>query len=124
MKANQKYFHVLDDKGRLKPRFITIANIDSNDPQQVIEGNERVIRPRLADAAFFYDKDRSRPLADRIEALSSVVFQQQLGTLADKAKRSAVVAAFIAEQTGGDATQARRAAELAKCDLITEMVLE
>ena len=124
MKANQKYFHVLDDQGRLKPRFITIANIDSSDPQQVIEGNERVIRPRLADAAFFYDKDRSRPLADRIEALSSVVFQQQLGTLADKAKRSAVVAAFIAEQTGGDATQARRAAELAKCDLITEMVLE
>ena len=124
MKANQKYFHVLDDQGRLKPRFITIANIDSSDPQQVIEGNERVIRPRLADAAFFYDKDRSRPLADRIEALSTVVFQQQLGTLADKAKRNAVVAAFIAEQTGGDATQARRAAELAKCDLITEMVLE
>ena len=124
MKANQKYFHVLDDEGRLKPRFITIANIDSSDPQQVIEGNERVIRPRLADAAFFYDKDRSRPLADRIEALSTVVFQQQLGTLADKAKRNAVVAAFIAEQTGGDATQARRAAELAKCDLITEMVLE
>ncbi|MBA2777882.1 glycine--tRNA ligase subunit beta [Billgrantia kenyensis] len=124
MKANQKYFHLLDEQDRLKPRFITIANIDSNDPQQVIEGNEKVIRPRLADAAFFYDTDRKKPLSDRIASLSGVVFQKQLGTLADKAHRSAAVAAFIAGRIGGDVAQARRAAELAKCDLVTEMVLE
>ncbi|WP_445156435.1 glycine--tRNA ligase subunit beta [Halomonas sp. E14] len=124
MKANQKYFHLIDEQGRLKPQFITIANIDSQDPQQVIEGNEKVIRPRLADAAFFYDTDRKQPLAARIPGLANVVFQQQLGTLADKAHRSAAVAAFIAGRIGGDVAQARRAAELAKCDLVTEMVLE
>ncbi|MCC5884606.1 MAG: glycine--tRNA ligase subunit beta [Halomonas sp.] len=124
MKANQKYFHLLDEQGRLRPQFITIANIDSHDPQQVIDGNEKVIRPRLADAAFFYDTDRKQPLSARIPGLASVVFQQQLGTLADKAHRSAAVAAFIAGRIGGDVAQARRAAELAKCDLVTEMVLE
>ncbi|MGR4066217.1 glycine--tRNA ligase subunit beta [Billgrantia sp. C5P2] len=124
MKANQKYFHLLDEQGRLLPQFITISNIDSQDPQQVIEGNEKVIRPRLADAAFFYDTDRKQPLSARIAGLASVVFQQQLGTLADKAHRSAAVAAFIAGRIGGDVAQARRAAELAKCDLVTEMVLE
>ncbi|QJQ97431.1 glycine--tRNA ligase subunit beta [Halomonas sp. PGE1] len=124
MKANQKYFHLLDEAGKLKPLFITISNIESSDPQQVIEGNEKVIRPRLADAAFFYDTDRKRPLASRIDELAGVVFQQQLGTLADKAHRSAAVAAFIAGQIGGDVGHARRAAELAKCDLVTEMVLE
>ncbi|NIC05454.1 glycine--tRNA ligase subunit beta [Billgrantia bachuensis] len=124
MKANQKYFHLLDAQGRLKPQFITIANIDSQDPQRVIEGNEKVIRPRLADAAFFYDTDRKQPLSARIPGLASVVFQQQLGTLADKAHRSAAVAAFIAGRIGCDVAQARRAAELAKCDLVTEMVLE
>ncbi|MFQ3788620.1 glycine--tRNA ligase subunit beta [Halomonas sp. A29] len=124
MKANQKYFHLLDEQGRLKPQFITISNIDSQDPQLVIEGNEKVIRPRLADAAFFYDTDRKQPLATRIPGLANVVFQQQLGTLADKAHRSAAVAAFIAGRIGGDVAQARRAAELAKCDLVTEMVLE
>ncbi|MFW6345610.1 MAG: glycine--tRNA ligase subunit beta [Halomonas sp.] len=124
MKANQKYFHLLDGQGRLKPLFITIANIDSQDPRQVIEGNEKVIRPRLADAAFFYDTDRKRTLASRIEELAGVVFQKQLGTLADKAHRSAAVAAFIAGRIDGDVAQARRAAELAKCDLVTEMVLE
>lgn len=124
MKANQKYFHLLDDAGHLKPLFITISNIDSADPQRVIEGNEKVIRPRLADAAFFYDTDRKRPLASRIGELSGVVFQQRLGTLADKAHRSAAVAAFIAGRIDGDVSQARRAAELAKCDLVTEMVLE
>ncbi len=124
MKANQKYFHLLDAAGHLKPLFITISNIDSTDPQRVIEGNEKVIRPRLADAAFFYDTDRKRPLTSRIGELSGVVFQQRLGTLADKAHRSAAVAAFIAGRIDGDVSQARRAAELAKCDLVTEMVLE
>ncbi|MDN3555961.1 glycine--tRNA ligase subunit beta [Halomonas maura] len=124
MKANQKYFHLLDAQGRLKPQFITVANIDSPSPELVIQGNEKVIRPRLADAAFFYDTDRQRPLADRIGGLSSVVFQQKLGTLADKAHRSAAVAAFIAGRIDGEVAQARRAAELAKCDLVTEMVQE
>ncbi|NAW34478.1 glycine--tRNA ligase subunit beta [Halomonas alimentaria] len=124
MKANQKYFHLLDDQGRLKPLFITISNIDSSDPSRVIEGNEKVIRPRLADAVFFYDTDRKRSLASRTAELAGVVFQKQLGTLADKAHRSAAVAAFIAGQIGGEASHARRAAELAKCDLVTEMVLE
>ncbi|XKE45562.1 glycine--tRNA ligase subunit beta [Halomonas organivorans] len=124
MKANQKYFHLLDAEGRLKPQFITVANIDSESPELVIQGNEKVIRPRLADAAFFYDTDRQRPLADRIGGLSSVVFQQKLGTLADKSHRSAAVAAFIAGKIDGDVAHARRAAELAKCDLVTEMVLE
>lgn len=124
MKANQKYFHLLDDQGRLKPLFITISNIDSQEPDKVIDGNEKVIRPRLADAAFFYDTDRKTPLADRRQGLSSVVFQQQLGSLADKASRVSVVAKAIAERIGGDIDHAERAAALAKCDLVTEMVLE
>ncbi|MDZ7851466.1 MAG: glycine--tRNA ligase subunit beta [Halomonas sp.] len=124
MKANQKYFHLLDHEGHLKPLFITISNIDSLEPEQVIQGNEKVIRPRLADAAFFYDTDRRRPLADRAPELAGVIFQKKLGTLADKAHRSAAVAAFIAGHIDGDVTQARRAAELGKCDLLTEMVLE
>ncbi|MGM0857548.1 MAG: glycine--tRNA ligase subunit beta [Pseudomonadota bacterium] len=124
MKANQKYFHLLDDQGKLKPLFITISNIDSADPQQVISGNEKVIRPRLADAAFFYDTDRKHTLASRIPQLESVVFQQQLGTLADKARRSSVIASYIAEQIQGDVSHAQRAVALAKCDLVTEMVLE
>ncbi|MDI5889864.1 glycine--tRNA ligase subunit beta [Halomonas rhizosphaerae] len=124
MKANQKYFHLLDQEGHLKPLFITIANIDSHEPEQVIQGNEKVIRPRLADAAFFYDTDRRRTLADRAPELAGVVFQKKLGSLADKAHRSAAVAAFIAGRIDGDVAQARRAAELGKCDLVTEMVLE
>lgn len=124
MKANQKYFHLLDDAGKLKPLFITIANIDSTDPDQVIAGNEKVIRPRLADAAFFYEVDRKRTLAARTPLLESVVFQKQLGTLADKARRSTVVATFIAEKINADVAHAQRAVALAKCDLVTEMVLE
>ncbi|MYL23688.1 glycine--tRNA ligase subunit beta [Halomonas alkaliantarctica] len=124
MKANQKYFHLLDENGNLMPLFITIANIESLDPEQVIQGNEKVIRPRLADAAFFYDTDRKQTLASRRPSLESVVFQQQLGTLADKAQRSEAVAVYIAEQIGGDVGNAQRATQLAKCDLVTEMVLE
>jgi len=97
MKANQKYFHLLDDQGKLKPLFITISNIESQDPDQVISGNEKVIRPRLADAAFFYDTDRKHTLASRIPQLESVVFQQQLGTLADKARRSTAIATLVTE---------------------------
>ncbi|MCK0744792.1 glycine--tRNA ligase subunit beta [Chromohalobacter nigrandesensis] len=124
MKANQKYFHLLDAEDRLKPAFITVSNIESREPQQVIEGNEKVIRPRLADAAFFYDTDRKQTLASRRDALDNVVFQKSLGTLGDKARRMETIGAFIAGQIGGDVDHAKRAAQLAKCDLVTEMVLE
>ncbi|WP_110673702.1 glycine--tRNA ligase subunit beta [Salinicola sp. RZ23] len=124
MKANQKYFHLLDADGKLMPQFITVANIESEDPQQVIYGNEKVIRPRLADAVFFFETDRKQTLASRQTSLSNVVFQRELGSLADKAARSEVVASFIAEKIGGDSSAAARAAQLAKCDLVTEMVLE
>ncbi|MCP1314142.1 glycine--tRNA ligase subunit beta [Halomonas sp. 707D7] len=124
MKANQKYFHLLDDDGALKPLFITISNIESADPQQVISGNEKVIRPRLADAVFFYDTDRKQRLAARIPQLENVVFQKELGSLADKVRRSTAIATFIAQKIGGDTGHAQRAVALAKCDLVTEMVLE
>ena len=124
MKANQKYFHLVDENGKLKPLFITISNIESQDPDQVIQGNEKVIRPRLADAAFFYETDRKHTLASRVSMLESVVFQQKLGTLADKARRTTAISALIANQIGGNPEFAQRAAQLAKCDLVTEMVLE
>lgn len=124
MKVNQKYFHLLDESGNLKPAFITISNIDSRDPRQVIEGNEKVIRPRLADAAFFYESDLKHSLASRRESLASVTFQHQLGTLADKSDRNETLARTIAERIGGNSGHAGRAAQLAKCDLVTEMVLE
>jgi len=124
MKENQKYFHALDSDGNLMPYFITLANIESKDPQQVIEGNEKVIRPRLADAAFFFETDKKQPLENRIEKLKSVVFQQQLGTLYEKACRIEGLAAAIAELINGDPQYARRAAQLSKCDLMTDMVFE
>ncbi len=124
MKEHQKYFHVVDAEGRLKPHFITLCNIESTDPIQVIAGNERVIRPRLADAAFFFETDKKTPLADRIEKLESVVFQQKLGTVADKTRRVENLAGALAEKIGAPAGQARRAALLSKTDLVTEMVLE
>ena len=124
MKANQKYFHLLDANGQLLPKFITIANLESRDPAQVVAGNERVIRPRLADAAFFFETDRRSTLDSRRAGLEDVVFQRRLGTLADKSRRIEVVAAEVANRIGGEPAHARRAAQLAKCDLNTEMVLE
>lgn len=124
MKANQKYFHLIDEEGKLLPRFITISNIDSQNPSLVILGNERVIRPRLADAAFFFETDKKTPLAHRAAGLEKVVFQQQLGTLADKTRRVRALALHIAQRIGADADHVARAAELSKCDLNTEMVLE
>ncbi len=124
MKENQKYFHALDADGKLMPYFITLANIESKDPQQVIEGNEKVIRPRLADAAFFFETDKKQPLEARIDKLKSIVFQQQLGTVYDKSQRIEGLAAAIAELINGDASYARRAAALSKCDLMTDMVFE
>ena len=124
MEEHQKYFAVRDKSGALLPYFITICNIESRDPAQVIAGNERVILPRLSDAAFFWETDRKRPLADRQEQLKTIVFQNKLGTVFDKSARVAELAAVIAEQIGGDADLAERAALLAKCDLVTEMVGE
>ncbi len=124
MKEHQKYFHVVNDSGQIQPYFITVSNIQSTDPQQVIAGNEKVIRPRLADAAFFFETDKKQTLESRIDKLKSIVFQEELGTVYDKAQRVAKLAAFIAEQIGGNIAWAERAAQLAKTDLVTEMVLE
>jgi len=124
MEEHQKYFAVRDKSGELLPYFITICNIESRDPTQVIAGNERVILPRLSDAAFFWDTDRKRPLADRQAQLKTIVFQNKLGTVFDKSARVAKLAAVIATEIDGDAALAERAALLAKCDLVTEMVGE
>lgn len=124
MKGHQKYFHVVDGDGKLMPHFITVSNIDSKDMNAVRSGNERVIRPRLADAEFFWNQDRKRPLAGYREALKNVVFQQQLGTLYDKSERIAGLAGVIAEQLGAERAAAERAGQLAKCDLMSEMVGE
>ncbi|ROR34363.1 glycine--tRNA ligase subunit beta [Inmirania thermothiophila] len=124
MQDHQRYFPVEGEDGGLLPWFVTVANIESRDPARVREGNERVIRPRLADAAFFWEQDRRRPLAARREALAGVVFHERLGSLLERSDRIARLAAAIAERLGGDADAARRAGELAKCDLVTEMVGE
>lgn len=124
MKEHQKYFHVVDEQGNLKPYFITVSNIESTDPAQVIAGNERVIRPRLSDAAFFFETDKKTPLASRNEKLEGIVFQKKLGSVADKTRRVAALAKTLAGFTGADAALAERAAMLSKCDLVTDMVLE
>ena len=124
MKEHQKYFHLVDEAGKLRPNFITVSNIESKDPIQVIAGNERVIRPRLSDAAFFFETDKKIPLEQRVPKLGSVVFQKQLGTLLDKTKRVVKVAAGLAERIGCPRELAERAALLSKTDLLTEMVLE
>ncbi len=124
MQDHQRYFPVRAKDGKLLPRFIAVANIESRDPPQVRAGNERVVRPRLADAAFFYAADRKTSLASRREALAGVTFQAQLGTLADKTVRVTALAAQIAQVAGQDPAAAQRAAELAKCDLLTAMVGE
>ncbi|MDH5445491.1 MAG: glycine--tRNA ligase subunit beta [Gammaproteobacteria bacterium] len=124
MKANQKYFHLVDKQGKLLPYFITISNVDSTDIDKVREGNERVIRPRFADAEFFWNQDRKQKLEDRIESLKSVVFQKELGTLYEKSQRVSQLAGEIASQLGSDKQQAQRAALLSRCDLMSEMVYE
>jgi glycyl-tRNA synthetase beta chain len=124
MQEHQKYFPTLDKNGDLAPSFVFIANLESKDPAQVIAGNERVIRPRLADAAFFWETDRKTPLVDRVEKLKAVTFQQQLGSMYDKATRLSAIAGEIARQLGDDIEQAERAAWLAKADLVTDMVFE
>ncbi|MDO6594099.1 glycine--tRNA ligase subunit beta [Neptuniibacter sp. 1_MG-2023] len=124
MKEHQKYFHHLDSEGKLLPNFTTICNIVSNDPQQVIEGNEKVIRPRLSDAAFFFETDKKSTLESRVEKLKSIVFQKDLGTLHDKASRISTLAGKVASVLGEDQAKAERAGLLAKTDLMTDMVYE
>ncbi len=124
MAEHQKYFHVLDNDGNLMPNFITISNIESSNPRVVIEGNEKVIRPRLADAMFFYEKDQQTTLASQQERLKKVVFQNQLGSVQEKAERVAELAKAIAPQVGADPELAHRAGLLSKCDLTTQMVGE
>jgi glycyl-tRNA synthetase beta chain len=122
--GHQRYFPVADSNGDLLPYFITVANIKSTDPEQVRSGNERVIHPRLADAAFFWNSDRRSPLIARSAALREVVYQRGLGSLADKSARVASLVESIAAALGANASYALRAAQLAKCDLCTDMVGE
>jgi glycyl-tRNA synthetase beta chain len=122
--GHQRYFPVADDSGALLPGFVTVANLESKAPDKVRDGNERVIRPRLADAAFFWDSDRRKALSTRQEALREVVYQRGLGSLYDKSARTAEIASWVAERLGIDSTHVVRAAGLCKCDLLTGMVGE
>ena len=125
MKTHQKYFHLNDaSSGSLLPAFITVANIESKQPEQVVSGNERVIRPRLSDAAFFFANDKQTSLISRQDRLGSVVFQHHLGSLLDKTRRVVAIAKQVANAIGADEATTLRAAELSKCDLVSEMVLE
>lgn len=124
MAEHQKYFHLVDQDNQLLPKFITIANIESKNTQSVIEGNEKVIRPRLADAKFFYDTDCKKSLASYTEKLKTILFQNKLGTLFDKTQRIKKLAEKIAAMLGEDSALVSRAAELCKCDLMTDMVYE
>ncbi|KMK15883.1 hypothetical protein ABW09_20100 [Pluralibacter gergoviae] len=124
MKGDQKYFPVYSADGKLLPNFIFVANIESKDPQQIIAGNEKVVRPRLADAEFFFNTDRKKRLEEYLPRLDTVLFQQQLGTLRDKTDRIESLAGWIAGQIGADVNHATRAGLLSKCDLMTNMVFE
>jgi glycyl-tRNA synthetase beta chain len=127
MKGNQRYFSVVDEAGAIQPHFITVCNIESKHPQSVRQGNERVIRPRLRDAVYFYERDQQRPLESYLEQLQEVVFQEKLGSVYDKSRRVSRLSAHIAIAMGAardDVELARRAGLLCKCDLVTEMVGE
>ncbi|QEH09179.1 glycine--tRNA ligase subunit beta [Histophilus somni] len=124
MKGDQKYFPIYDKDGKLLPHFIFVSNINPDDPSKIIEGNEKVVRPRLTDAEFFFKTDLKQKLEDRLPCLETVLFQQQLGTLRDKTARIEALAGEIAAQIGADQTKAKRAGLLSKCDLMTNMVFE
>ncbi|NAW68117.1 glycine--tRNA ligase subunit beta [Vibrio sp. V27_P1S3P104] len=124
MKGDQKYFPVYDANKNLLPHFIFVSNIESKEPRHVIEGNEKVVRPRLADAEFFFNTDLKSKLVDRLPQLETAIFQQQLGTIKDKTDRITVLAGYIAEQIDADVEKSKRAGLLAKCDLMTSMVFE
>ena len=124
MKGDQKYFPIYDKDGKLLPHFIFVSNINPEDPAAIIEGNEKVVRPRLTDAEFFFKTDLKQKLVDRLPRLETVLFQQQLGTLKDKTDRIEQLAGEIAKQIGADEAKAKRAGLLSKCDLMTNMVFE
>ncbi|NRA59426.1 MAG: glycine--tRNA ligase subunit beta [Psychrobium sp.] len=124
MKDNQKYFPLLDNNGKLMARFIFVANIESKEPTTVIEGNEKVIRPRLADAEFFFKQDQKKTLESRLPSLENILFQKQLGTLREKSARISALAEIIATKIDTNAVDAKRAGLLCKTDLMTDMVLE
>ncbi|SUT95735.1 glycine--tRNA ligase subunit beta [Actinobacillus lignieresii] len=124
MKGDQKYFPIYDKDGKLLPHFIFVSNINPEDPTAIIEGNEKVVRPRLTDAEFFFKTDLKQRLEDRLPRLETVLFQQQLGTLRDKTARIEALAGEIAVQIGADKAKAERAGLLSKCDLMTNMVFE
>ncbi len=124
LKHHQKCFCLEDGQGRLLPNFITVGNIESLDPEKVIQGNERVIRPRLADAKFFFETDKSRSLESRLPELEKVVFQEALGTVGAKSRRVARLSSWIADKLAVDIAVCERAATLGKCDLVSDMVGE
>ena len=124
MKGDQKYFPIYDKEGKLLPHFIFVSNINPEDPSKIIEGNEKVVRPRLTDAEFFFKTDLKQRLEDQLPRLETVLFQQQLGTLRDKTARIEALAGEIAMQIGADKAKAERAGLLSKCDLMTNMVFE
>ena len=124
MSEHQKYFHIVDDAGNLLPNFITVSNINSTDADKVISGNERVIRPRLADAAFFFETDKKLSLASLRERLKTIVFQKQLGTIFEKTERIGSLAEGLATALKADANAAKLAGQLCKADLASDMVLE
>ena len=124
MRTNQKYFPLFDAQGRLQPRFLIVSNLEVEDPRSIVDGNQRVVRPRLADARFFFDQDRRTTLASRVPQLATVVYHARLGTQAQRSRRVETIAVAIAARLGLDAAAAGRAAQLAKCDLLTGMVGE
>ena len=124
MQDNQKYFALFNQNNELMPFFITISNIDSKRPEVVANGNQRVIRPRFADAQFFFEQDQKTRLADRIEKLDTVIFQKKLGSIGDKVRRVSALAEWIADQIDADKHAVKRASQLCKCDLLTDMVGE
>jgi glycyl-tRNA synthetase beta chain len=124
MKSHQKYFHMVDDNGKLLPAFISVANIESRNLSVIIDGNERVIRPRLTDSEFFWEQDKANSLASRLPKLDSVLFMKSLGSMGEKAKRIESLSTYIANVIGANADHSARAGLLAKTDLVSDMVVE
>ncbi|CAE6793399.1 glycine--tRNA ligase subunit beta [Paraburkholderia nemoris] len=124
MQTNQKYFALTDANGKLRSRFLIVSNIETKTPGDIVEGNERVVRPRLADAKFFFEQDKKKPLAERVPLLANVVYHNKLGSALQRVERVEALAGAIASLIGADVALAKRAARLAKADLITDMVGE
>ncbi len=124
MQTNQKYFALTDEAGKLRSRFLIVSNIETATPVEIVEGNERVVRPRLADAKFFFEQDKKKPLASRVPLLANVVYHNKLGSQLQRVERVEALAGMIAEKSGADIALAMRGARLAKADLLTDMVGE